>query len=366
MKLSIVYGNNQTKGRILLPYQQPYSIVDFDPLNHPSMAYFDPVFVLLTDDTGSPLPGKTINFTITSQADEMTAEIGLDNPYNERSVATDVAGMAALDNIRAYYSNGTFTVTASCGDASAIFNFLVGGQNYTLSVLSGDGQSVPRTVSPEDPTPYARFAPITVKVTDENSAPVAGVFVDFWIDYSLSSHGMDGQMSNRGDVTTVFTDSRGMVVMNQMDGYSIRVCFGEGPFTVLARVDDGKPVAMKMKVIPSISNGMRVRADNGAVFIVIDGVLHGISSPTIYNNLFKDWNNMVQVPTVEGYPVSDNLEDNVCLVKANYGEIFLLMNNVKHSIGSMEIFDKFWFNIDKVHQRDDDMLLIGAGSPIIA
>jgi hypothetical protein len=106
--------------------------------------------------------------------------------------------------------------------------------NASLTILSGDNQTVPRvTTTADQGTPMAFFTPLSVHLTDSSGAPLSGQQITW--SSSAPEAGMAVQIdpSDTGPVV-VTTDSNGVATLDGMAGSSAQVYFESGDFTVVA------------------------------------------------------------------------------------------------------------------------------------
>jgi hypothetical protein len=106
-------------------------------------------------------------------------------------------------------------------------------------------------------------------------------------------------------------------------------------------------------------NGTRVvRGTNGqdTIYLVLDRVLRGIVSPEAYNNLFKDWKNLVRLQSLDGFEVGPAInKDNTFLIatakdapKEYKGAAYLCIDGQRRHIANPNTFSKYNFDWGKV------------------
>ena len=238
MILKVVSGNNQTKLRIS------------PPDGSLAIAHFDPITVLLTDDTGKPLSGQQVNFTTPGSA--MAVDMDPTAAVHSFMKITGNDGTATLSSVSAYYSDGTFTITASYGTASAVITGTVSSayqSPYKISIYSGDNQSAVRTGTVVFGG-MAQFGPMQVKVVNAaNGTPAAGVPVGF--SGTGAGGAMAVQVNPNANSTVVNTDNNGIATLNAMGGHSVTAYYAEGPATVTAQLTGGTSVTFHLTVSPT-------------------------------------------------------------------------------------------------------------------
>jgi hypothetical protein len=93
-------------------------------------------------------------------------------------------------------------------------------------------------------------------------------------------------------------------------------------------------------------NGQRVQSiESPAIYLILDGKKCHIPSEVVYNNLFRNWNNIIKkseaqinnIPT--GQPLSTDAT--LCL---NNGVVWFLNNGKKRHVGSEAAMDKYNFS----------------------
>jgi hypothetical protein len=214
-------------------------------------AKFDAMTVQLRDSQGEPLAGEKVSWSTPPSAMAVQMEPSGASPC---ITVTDSNGVATLNkmagkSIEAYYADGGFTVTASYGEASQTFEGTVGGEapeGVTVSIVSGDHQSVPRT-GLDIPGGRASFAPLQVKVVDTAGQPVSGATIGFAVGSNPA--GMAVQMHPLyGGGLRVVTDGSGIATLNQMGGNSMTCYYAMGNFTITATPDGGNQVSFSLNV----------------------------------------------------------------------------------------------------------------------
>jgi len=345
--ITIVSGNGQS-----LPRKQRY--------DGNNSAQFAPMVVLLKDAAGKPIAGEAVMF---SSPSPNAAKVQLE-PASAQ-VITGSDGTASFQTI-GKAADGAFAITVTYGNASAVISGNIANTvtpPLKISIVSGNGQIVPRSQGDGVPGGRAYFDPLSVKLTNANGTPAANIKVGF---KAYGSGSLTPQIAvSPGDFWSTTTDGNGMAVLNYISGHSVRAMYAEGPFTVNASADDAspaavtfnltvgnpppKPVAPTLKVLP---NGMRVRDPaSGAIYLVLDGKLRWVPNPETYNNLFKDWTSVTQITTAAEYLVGQPLTDGAYLAGGSPdGKIFLVVDATKRWITSPQVFDLYGFNWGIVRQ----------------
>jgi len=97
-------------------------------------------------------------------------------------------------------------------------------------------------------------------------------------------------------------------------------------------------------------NGLRVQLPGDpAIYLMDGGKKRHIPDPPTYNNLFRDWNGVIQeidVGTIDvGTPISVG-----AVLAAGFGDaaIYLIDQGVKRHIGNPATMDRYYFGWNKV------------------
>ncbi|WP_228014760.1 type II toxin-antitoxin system ParD family antitoxin [Fortiea sp. LEGE XX443] len=105
-------------------------------------------------------------------------------------------------------------------------------------------------------------------------------------------------------------------------------------------------------------NGLRVKLPGQPeVYLVDGGYRRWIPNPETYNNLFRDWNNIIEEMTVANIPIGSSISDGAVLAKG-YGTaaVFLIEQGQKRWITSPEAMDKYNFSWQRVYQIPNILL----------
>ena len=115
-------------------------------------------------------------------------------------------------------------------------------------------------------------------------------------------------------------------------------------------------------------DGLRLQLPgNSAIYLIDAGKKRHIPDPATYNNLFRDWNGIVQDVDLneidQGTPISEGAE----LAQA-YGDaaVYLIDNGHKRHIGSPATMDRYYFAWNKIqHVAPVIICAIQSGTPIV-
>jgi len=181
--------------------------------------------VTVRDATGHPIEGATVNFAIAA-ADSGAAATFVGGS-SQATATTDASGRASSPPLVANKSAGSFTATASTGNATL---------RYRLTNVSGAPASITAgAASGESTVIQTRFAvPLAVTVTDQDGNPVVGRVVVF----TTPPHGPSGHFANRSRTIRVATNRNGIAVAPPFIANRI-----VGGFVVTARVEGASPRA---------------------------------------------------------------------------------------------------------------------------
>lgn len=104
-----------------------------------------------------------------------------------------------------------------------------------------------------------------------------------------------------------------------------------------------------------IANGMQVRlASTGAVFVVMDNKLRGVPDMETYKNLFKDWDKVINIPSIERYPMGSSFSKGASIIGAKEDtppqerKTYLHSNGMKRWIKNSDVFNVYGFTWDKL------------------
>ncbi len=98
--------------------------------------------------------------------------------------------------------------------------------------------------------------------------------------------------------------------------------------------------------------GLRVKLPNKPdIYLILpDGCKHHIPNSNTYNNLFKDWNNIVIDLDIDEIPTGIPISNGAVLTRGNQtGSVFLVTNNCKRHITSPKMMEKYSFDWAKVY-----------------
>jgi hypothetical protein len=98
-----------------------------------------------------------------------------------------------------------------------------------------------------------------------------------------------------------------------------------------------------------------------------DGTRRWIPNPLTYNNLFRDWDGIVQDLDINEIDRGPDITDGAILGKAPHAApIYLISNDVKRWVTSPAVMDKFHFSWDAVQQVAESVLeALPSGSDLV-
>lgn len=106
-------------------------------------------------------------------------------------------------------------------------------------------------------------------------------------------------------------------------------------------------------------DGYRVKtASNATVYVVLNNKKRAIPDMTTYNNLFENTTDIQVLTSAElsAIPNGPTLTSGAVLAKGSAATVYLVTNNQKLPIKSMETIDKYDFDINKVVTAPDSIL----------
>ncbi len=236
--MSVVAGDKQTAAR--MPTSSGIAVAKFDPLQ-----------VRVTAN-GKPLAGVEVTWTC-----EHPAQMACQSEPSGASptvTLTDGNGVATLNkmdgkSVDIYYADGTVTMTASYGKASARFQLTAtpaAKAERTLTITAGNNQSVQRS-GLQIPGGIATFKPLAVDLRNRSGEPISGATVDF-VCKAPSAMACQLDPSGSGSVEAT-TDANGTATLNRMGGSSVSVYYASGKFQVTAAADGAEPVAFDLQAL---------------------------------------------------------------------------------------------------------------------
>ena len=104
-----------------------------------------------------------------------------------------------------------------------------------------------------------------------------------------------------------------------------------------------------------------------AIYLIDNGFRRHIPDPDTYNNLFRNWDNIVQDVNLneidEGIPISVG----AILARAiDQAPVFLIDARSKRHVGSPAVMDRYQFNWDKISVVPHILLdSIATGTPVV-
>jgi hypothetical protein len=117
-----------------------------------------------------------------------------------------------------------------------------------------------------------------------------------------------------------------------------------------------------------ITNGLLVRAEGRAeIYLCMDDSLHHIPDPETFDRLFHSGAHvsLMQDSILHLTSTGDPLAG-AYLAKGSGDEVYLIYHETRRHITSMEVFNRFRFEISKIRiMEEDDLLKIPAGKPLL-
>ena len=114
-------------------------------------------------------------------------------------------------------------------------------------------------------------------------------------------------------------------------------------------------------------NGVRVKSPSSvAVYLIDEGRRRVIANEGTYNNLFRNWNNIVIDINVNSIISGPVISDGAILAKSHHSvAVYLIDNGMKRVIESASVMDKYQFSWEQIRTVDKILLdLIPDGASI--
>jgi hypothetical protein len=219
------------------------------------MARFGPLQVLVLNGQGAPVPGTPVTFAAANHAGAMAVQLQPAG-YSTLTVNTGADGVATLDamsgdSVLVYYQDGPFSIVASAPGADPVtFNLqcvpapppsLLPGTR--LAPVGGNGQTVARNGG------TAKFAPLSVRVVDQDGNPVGNAIVDFTAGAHPSGMAVQVDPSG-GEPASAMTGGDGVATLTRMLGYGVWAYYASGNFNVVASVAGGGSTSFSLTAAP--------------------------------------------------------------------------------------------------------------------
>ncbi|MBL7259426.1 hypothetical protein [Paractinoplanes lichenicola] len=116
----------------------------------------------------------------------------------------------------------------------------------------------------------------------------------------------------------------------------------------------GQPAAADARLDPHTwLSGQRVQAPGGPAIYLVDpeGYRRWIPDPATYDNLFRNWDGVIQDPHLGLIPERDALTSGAFLAIAQpRPQVYLVSNGVKRWITSPAVMDKYNFSWEKIQK----------------
>ncbi len=123
-----------------------------------------------------------------------------------------------------------------------------------------------------------------------------------------------------------------------------------------------------MALRPDLAGRRLQGVNDPAVYLVDDnGFRRWIPNPPTYNNLFRDWNGIVEVIDINDIDRGPDISDGAILAKdPNLPPVYLIDNGQKRWVTSPAVMDKFYFSWQTIHAVPNIVLsFVPSGSDIV-
>lgn len=120
----------------------------------------------------------------------------------------------------------------------------------------------------------------------------------------------------------------------------------------LHRPEKAEKKGKNMATRPDLA-GTRIQVPNQPAIWLIDddGMRHWIPDPPTYNNLFRDWNGVVEDINATEIDEGPSITSGAILARGvNDPAVYLISNGHKRWVTSPAAMDKFYFSWDRVQQ----------------
>ncbi|HEX6369170.1 MAG TPA: hypothetical protein VF006_09570 [Longimicrobium sp.] len=98
-------------------------------------------------------------------------------------------------------------------------------------------------------------------------------------------------------------------------------------------------------------NGLRMQKPGaGEIYLIDRGYKRHIPNPTTYNNLFANWDGIIQYVNLDDIPSGPGITNGALLMQGGGYEQFLCDDRCKRHIASQDTFRRYNFNAGAIYQ----------------
>ncbi|MDZ4871056.1 MAG: hypothetical protein CLLPBCKN_000444 [Chroococcidiopsis cubana SAG 39.79] len=102
---------------------------------------------------------------------------------------------------------------------------------------------------------------------------------------------------------------------------------------------------------------IRLNEDSPPIYLVDEGRKRHVPNPQTFDNLFRDWDRLDNVPDLNEIDDGTAISNGAILARAiNTAPVYLIDNGVKRHIASPETMDKYYFSWEEIRGVDQIML----------
>jgi hypothetical protein len=102
---------------------------------------------------------------------------------------------------------------------------------------------------------------------------------------------------------------------------------------------------------------IRLHDQSPPIYLVDEGRKRHVPNPETFNNLFRDWNRLDEVPDLNDIDDGTPISNGAILARAvNTAPVYFIDNGVKRHIASPDTMDRYYFDWNKIRGVDQIML----------
>jgi hypothetical protein len=102
---------------------------------------------------------------------------------------------------------------------------------------------------------------------------------------------------------------------------------------------------------------IRLHEQSPPIYLVDEGRKRHVPNPETYNNLFRDWARLDEVPDLNEIDDGTAISNGAILARAiNTAPVYLIDNGTKRHVASEQTMDKYYFDWGKVKEVNQILL----------